>query len=163
MVISANIYHNTLAAWVRAISALSPQRRILYKLHPNQSTSASQIAEEFRHLTNVEVMESHVPASMLLKDVSHIIVVCSTVAYEALQAGRTVCIIPQHDYLSHRDIFHLPGVVVPATPEELDRALDVENSTVEAPCFFDPFNALLARSTIEDAIRQRRGYSERMT
>lgn len=162
MVISANIYHDTLATWVRAISALSPQRRILYKLHPNQTANASEIAKEFCHLTNVQVVGGEVPASILLKGVSHIIAVCSTVAYEALQAERTVCIIPQHDYLSHHDILQLPGVVVPTTPEELDRALDVRTSAVEPPRFFDQFNPLLARSTIEDAIRQRCGYSDRM-
>lgn len=161
LVISADIYHNTLAAWVRAIAAMSPERRILYKLHPNQIANASNIKKEFCHLTNVQVVESEIPASNLLQKVSHIITVCSTVAYEALQAGRTVCIIPEHDYLSHQDIFQLPEVVVPTTPEELNLALDGKTGAVEPPRFFDQFDPLLARSSLEDAIRQRSGVSDK--
>lgn len=163
LVISADIYHKTLTAWVRAIAEMSPQRRILYKLHPNQIANASNIKEEFCHLTNVQIVDGEIPASNLLQEVSHIITVCSTVVYEALQAGRTVCIIPEHDYLSHQDIFQLPGVVVPTTPEELNLALDVKTNLVKPPRFFDQLDPLLARSSLEDAIRQRAEVLDKIT
>jgi len=153
MVVSASIYHETLSAWVRAISALSPHRRIIYKLHPGQIRRADQIIQQFSDLPNVEVMAAPVPASALLGDVSHVIVVCSTVAYEALQAGRGVCLVPEQDYHCHKDIIGLPGVAVPPTPEALDRALDTESPACKPPRFFDPFNPTAALAALEAALR----------
>lgn len=149
MVISAGIYHDTLASWVRSISALSPERRILYKLHPGQKRYAEQIVKEFADLPNIQVCSERIPAAALFKDISHVIAVCSTVAYEALQAGRGVCLIPEQDYSCHTDILGLPGVVVPATPEDLDRALDAPIENAEAPRFFDRFDAAAVRSALE--------------
>jgi hypothetical protein len=73
--------------------------------------------------------------------------------YEALQAGRTVCIIPEQDYLVHADILQTPGVLVTPTPEDLNRALDNSSRTMGPPRFFDPFDADRARSVIEAAMQ----------
>jgi hypothetical protein len=154
MVVSAGMYHATLAPWVRAISKLSPERRLIYKLHPGQKPFAAKIEAEFADLPNVEVFSGQIPASALLKQVSCVIGVCSTVMYEALQAGRTVFIIPEQDYRSHSDILDLPGVVVPSTPEELDRALGTVKAATAPPRFFEPFDPALAKTALELAIKQ---------
>ena len=162
MVVSTGVHHSTLAKWIREIAVLSPNRQIIYKLHPGQQPRFHQIVTEFGDLPNIEVYSGHSSPQTLLKQVSHVIGICSTVMYEALQAGRTVCIIPQQDYLVHADILQTPGVLVTPTPEDLDRALD-NSGTVGSPRFFDPFDADRARTVIESAMqpanKKRRGAS----
>lgn len=153
MVISTGIHHPTLVEWVRKFAELSPERTIVYKLHPGQQPLFHRIESEFGDLPNVDVFSGQIPASKLLKQVSHVIGICSTVMYEALQAGRGVCIIPEQDYLAHADILQMPGVLVTPTPKDLNDALADSCRNPLPPRFFEPFDAGRARSVLESAMR----------
>jgi hypothetical protein len=154
MVIGAKAHHDVLVSWIRGLAALSPDRRLLYKLHPSQKPAAAEISMQLSDLPNVEVLTAPVPAASLFKDVSHVIAISSTVAYEALQAGLGVCILPENNYQFHRDIIDLPGVMVPLTPEELDRAIGTKSAATAPPRFFEPFDSDRARYVLERAMKQ---------
>lgn len=140
MFISADVYHDALVDWVFALSKLIPDRLILYKLHPNQLKMFPEIEKKFKRLSNVRVISSKTPISQLLNEVSHVIAVCSTVIYEALQAGRGVFLIPIQDYHNHSDVIGLPSVTVTRNPEQAVRHLLKDSDPIIRPQFFDPFD-----------------------
>lgn len=147
MIISANIYHTRLLALTREISRQLPNRRFIYKLHPNQGADERLIRAAVADRPNVEIGAALTPAPRYMSDVSHVVAVQSTVVYEALQHRRRVCILPWHNYQIHEDVFDLPGVSVPASAQQLGYLLE-ESGPITGRQFFDPFDASRARRLI---------------
>jgi hypothetical protein len=136
--IAADIYHDVLLPLVRDCARRLPGRRFVYKLHPNMQGALEQIRRALADLPNVEVIPGSASASALLPRSSHVVLVQSTFALEALQAGRRVCIVPRLNYGAHRDILGLPAV---SLTDSVDELLEALKRPVEgpAPVFFDRF------------------------
>jgi hypothetical protein len=148
MVIAANIYHQELFALTREVAARLPNRKFIYKLHPNQKQDEAAIRAAFSDLANVEVGDPLVPASRLMAEVSHLVAIQSTVVYEALQNGRRINILPRHDYQIHADIFGLASVSVPETTDALVAALELPSDGGEGVTFFEKFSPQRAREVL---------------
>lgn len=153
LIISGDGYHEKLSEWLVLLAPLLPGRRILYKLHPNQQRLESRIREDFSALQNVLVVSASIPLQQVLDTVSDVILIKSTVAYEALQAGRKVHILQELNYQWHQDLFSLPGVIVSgnvtALVDELKAPLQVGNP----PRFFEPLDRLTAQLLLADLIQ----------
>ena len=76
------------------LARATPERQIIYKLHPNQQHSRRAIQQQLAAYNNIEVIDASVSARALLSRVAHVVLIQSTVALEALQTGRRVCILP---------------------------------------------------------------------
>jgi hypothetical protein len=150
MFISGDIYHTILADWAKGLARAAPDRRLIYKLHPNQQTAFAEIRREFADFTNVEVVDGSVSARTLLHDVTHVVLVQSTVALEALQMGRCLCILPVLHYRMHEDLFGLPAVAVTPDMESLLGAVRRLPPAVAPPSFFDPLDASAARRLFDE-------------
>lgn len=153
--ISADIYHSKLTPWVRFTAARLPNRIINYKLHPNQQGYFEKIKEEFSQVPNVNVIDGETPARELLANVSVAVVVQSTVAHEALQKGRRLCIIPMMDYEIHRDIFSLPEVHVTDTVDKLIQIVEQPVYVQQPPVFFERFNKQLATGLLNSFFEEK--------
>ncbi|WP_230482015.1 hypothetical protein [Sphingomonas sp. Leaf21] len=149
MVITANIYHTELLELTRQVAAKLSHRRVIYKLHPNQAADASTIVAAFADQPNVEVGDAMTPASRLMKDVSHLVAIQSTVVYEALQHGRRICIVPRYDHEIHADIFGLPGVAVVGTADTLSAELERPATGVQGSAFFQRFDQERVRELLD--------------
>ena len=148
MFASSSIHHSEMVPWTREVAMALPDRRIFYKLHPNQAADATRIVKDFRNLPNIEVISGQTAASTLMKEVSHVVAVCSTVVYEALQAGRKVLLLPESNHRCHLDVFNLKQVDVPSSPAELICALTKPCIFNEPLQFFDRFDPDKARTAI---------------
>ena len=148
MFVSSFIHHAEMVPWVSEVAMALPDRRIFYKLHPNQAADATRIVKDFRNLPNIEVISGQTAASTLMKEVSHVVAVCSTVVYEALQAGRKVLLLPESNHRCHLDVFNLKQVDVPSSPAELICALTKPCIFNEPLQFFDRFDPDKARTAI---------------
>jgi hypothetical protein len=145
MFISADIYHDVLADWVDGLAARLPSRRIVYKLHPNQRNAVEAIRQQFSALPNVEVVDATITVRALLAEVTHVVLIQSTAAMEALQSGRRLCILPLRHYRVHEALFELRAVTVTPTLDELVRAVEQPPELQAPPRFFDAFDATAAR------------------
>lgn len=145
MFVSADIYHSVLAPRVRSLALKLPGRSIVYKLHPNQFDHSAAIRNEFSDLPNVHVVGGEVSARQLLATTSIVVVVQSTVAHEALQCGRRLCIVPEMNYLIHEDLIALPGVAVTADTAALAAQVEAGPPSAIPPQFFAPFDRPRAR------------------
>jgi hypothetical protein len=153
MVVSADVYHDSLVAITRALATRMRRRRFIYKLHPNQQLAEAAIKSELSDLPNVVVGDPSTPAAWMMGDVSHIVAIQSTMVYEALQRGRRICIVPGGDYRIHSDIFDQPLVSVCVDQPALMAALDQSATNAPAPVFFERFDADAARRAINECVQ----------
>ena len=153
MFISGDIYHAILAGWVKGLASAAPERHLIYKLHPNQQTACAAIRQEFAGFANVEVVDGSVSARTLLHKVTHVVLIQSTVALEALQMGRSLCVLPHLHYRTHEDLFRLPAVTVTADMASLLDAVRRRPPAVTPPSFFDPLDTDAARRLFDEIKR----------
>jgi hypothetical protein len=138
--ISADVYQNILNNWVVALALRLPNRRVLYKLHPNQMHELDDIRRELASYPNIVVIGGEVQVHDLLLEASVVALVQSTVAYEALQMGRQLCVIPVMDFQTHQDLFDLPTVHITATIDDLIYVVESPSNVQNPPVFFDRFD-----------------------
>jgi hypothetical protein len=150
MFVSGDLYHGVLREWAMRLAAANPQRKIIYKLHPNQHGASRMIEQELSAFKNIEVIDASVSARALLPRVGHVVLIQSTVTLEALQTGRRVCILPFMHYQVHKDLFECAAVTVTPTLEDLIRALDAPTDSVSPPSFFDRFDATAASELLRE-------------
>jgi hypothetical protein len=153
LVISAMKYHETLVRWLRETAPLAPARRFLYKLHPAQASSSAGIQAELADLSNVAVHGTDVTVQTLLAESSDVLLIQSTVAYEAVQAGRRLLIIPELDYATHSDLMTLDGVEVVKDAAALVEALAKHRPPRSPQVFFEPFDPARATGILELLLR----------
>jgi hypothetical protein len=139
--ISADIYHEMLLAKLTAAAARLPARRFKYKLHPNQQADLAKIRAELAHLPNVEVVDGNTAARASLASAGIVVVVQSTVAHEALQAGKRLCVIPILNYAIHSDLFGLPQVILTPSVDSLVEAIEAPPAAMPPAVFFNRFDA----------------------
>jgi hypothetical protein len=152
MFVSGDIYHDALRKWVTRLAAAIPERQIIYKLHPNQRQALGSIQQEFSPFKNIQVIGASVSARALLPRVAHVVLIQSTVALEALQAGRRVCILPLLHYRGHKDLFQLEAVTVTPSLDDLIGALNRPPDFAKSPSFFDPFDAAAAAKLLRELL-----------
>ncbi len=153
LVISALRYHEGLVRWLRETAPRASARRFLYKLHPAQASSLAAIQAELAGLPNVTVHGTDVTVQTLLAESSDVLLIQSTVAYEAVQAGRRLLIIPELDYATHSDLMTLDGVEVVKDAAALVEALAHDRPPRTPQVFFEPFDAARATRILERLMR----------
>lgn len=150
MFISGEIYHDALRDWVIGLAAAIPDSQVIYKLHPNQHHASRKIQKEFSAFTNIQVIDASVSARSLLSRVAHVVLIQSTVALEALQTGRSLCILPILHYRVHADLFQFEAVTVTPSLSDLVAALERAPTITNPPTFFAPFDAAAAAELLRD-------------
>lgn len=148
LVITAIKYNDRMCEWTERIAANMPQRKFKFKLHPSQGSHKSAIVTRLRHLPNVEVIGTDRTTSELMRAASDVLLIQSTVAYEAVQAGRRLTVIAEYDSGLHADLFGFPNVNVVHDLEGLQASLSAPLISTAKPTFFMPFDAALARNIL---------------
>lgn len=118
--VSADIYHERLAAIIRSLAKKHPLQQFIYKLHPNQYHSFKDISREFHLFHNIQVLLDELTLRQLIYASHTVALIQSTAVYEALQAGRYVILFAECDYTVHEDVFNNPNVRVISDIEEID-------------------------------------------
>lgn len=151
LIITAPKYNDSLCEWTRRIAARMPQRRFKYKLHPSQGRDEAAMAAYFRNAPNVEVIGTHRTTAELMRTASDVLLIQSTVAYEAVQAGRKLTVIAEYDSDLHADLFSFPNVRVVHDLDGLEHSLAAPHIPSARPTFFEPFDVDLARQVLARA------------
>lgn len=108
--ISADVFGLSLAALAIEYARLHPGDRILFKLHPNQFSRRKDFAGLFRDYPAIRVVTNEQPTEKVILSCDAIVLIQSTIAYQALQAGIPVFIYKRMTYYRHAHIFHSPNV-----------------------------------------------------
>jgi hypothetical protein len=145
LVITAAKYNERLCVWTEGIAARMPGRVFKFKLHPSQGHQKAEVQARFCGLPNVEVIGTDRTTSHLLSAASDVLLIQSTVAYEAVQSGRRLLVIDEMDSGTHADLLPLPNVHLVRHLDELVRTLHAPAVRAESPVFFQRFDAETTR------------------
>lgn len=96
--ISRDNHHEILLDFLSHIS-VNTERKIIYKLHPNQADDYLKIKLDLAHLSNVDVILNEMSVSSCIEKSSDVVCIQSTVVFEALQSNRKVICIKKADYV----------------------------------------------------------------
>lgn len=135
--ISANIYQGKIEVYLKTLLENSQDIIINLKLHPNQYSELNDIIRKFSKYSNLNIYSNELSLDELFRRSIEVIVVTSTAAYEALQAGCNLGIIQDDSSYDIADLFRHPNVRVISEP------MDILNSNFGAhieTSFFNLFD-----------------------
>lgn len=112
LVISGDIYQELLEELTKNIAMAKPSLKILFKLHPNQVSDYKRIKLNFHKYINVKVIFNEQDISSCLRDCYNILCIQSTVAYEAINAGRRVFCYQRLDYNIMSNLSGFPNLIL---------------------------------------------------
>ena len=104
--ISGDVFGRSLAELAIGYIRLYPEDTIAFKLHVNQFNHRQEYDDLFRDFPAIRVFTNEQPTEKLILSCSAIVLIQSTVAYQALQAGIPVFIYKQLTYYRHAHIFN---------------------------------------------------------
>lgn len=104
--ISGDVFGLSLASLAIDYTRLHPEDHLLFKLHSNQFNRRNEYDELFREYPAIQVLTNEQPIEKLILNCDAIVLIQSTVAYQALQAGIPVFIYKQMTYYRHAHIFN---------------------------------------------------------
>lgn len=99
ILIVANLkFHEDFATLALELTNLIKEKKIYYKLHPQQYYQKADIVNFFSKYNNIEVISDEINNTELFKRCNHIVGIRSTLLYTALQAGKYVYLFKRHNY-----------------------------------------------------------------
>lgn len=142
LVVGTAFIHNFLKEQLRNLALNHPEKQFYYKLHSNQYHQKKETEDFFRSFKNVSVIYTEKDVKQIMEDCFAVVLIQSTVAYQALQKGLKIFIFKEDYYEASYDIFHYKNVTLVNNWEELSDCLHSEMTvqTNERPLFFEPYN-----------------------
>ena len=99
IVIISNLkFHEDLVAFAFELADLIKEKKIYYKIHPEQYNYKAEVIDVFSEYNNIEVISDEMDHTDLFNSCNHFVGLQSTLLYIALQAGKNVYL---HKGLSH--------------------------------------------------------------
>lgn len=140
LLIANRFVHEALLEQVLHCAPQLPNERFFYKMHSNQVDQYAATVQRLSHLGNVFVQIFN-DVNGLLAESKLVVLVQSTVAYQALQMGIQVAIYKAFYYEASSDLFGKEGVHLLTSPTELIAIIQSVNEQRIAAdyAFFEPF------------------------
>jgi hypothetical protein len=138
-IVFANKYAKILIELTKELAVKYPDKEFVVKLHPNQGNEVDYIKEVFAAYSNIEVIYNEKNIKDILINIESIILVQSTVIYQALQNGCKAYIYKRQDYEIHQDLFNNKNVYLFDNISEIAVVIDKEFKK-ESNVFFNKFD-----------------------
>lgn len=139
LVISSIIHADELLPLTKQLSIEYPQKQICFKLHVNEYSNYDRYINFFLDCKNITVVRGEKLISELFLFSDLVIVIASTVVYEALNINKKVAIYKKVNFESQRNIFKLANVYLFDEISELNSIL-IEPTLKANTMFFAPFD-----------------------
>lgn len=121
-------------------AGLLTERKIYFKLHPNQFVEKEFYETKFMAYPQVQVISNECGIGELLNKTQTVLTIQSTAVYEALQGGRKVILLKESTYKRHQDVFSNENIFLVKTLGEFKHAMESEIKKTEDIEFFSTFN-----------------------
>lgn len=146
-IVSADYFGQRLATLIEEFSKEQPDVKLFFKLHPNQFSEKSGFQHHFREMNNIEVISSEYTIPELLMKSKGVLLIQSTAAYEALQAGRAVYVLAESTYYRQEHLFGYKNVHLISNVTDLKKEWQ-KPLQEEKIVFFNQFNSRLFLDTV---------------
>ena len=140
--ISADVFGLKLADLAKEYATIHKNDLILFKLHPNEFARKKEYTGYFSEYPNIQVITNEQPTEKIVLSCDAIVLIQSTIAYQALQAGIQLFIYKRMTYYRHSHIFHNPNVHLVDNARQIVPGAQFIRKTAEGPVqvFFERFN-----------------------
>jgi len=146
-VVSSDYFGQRLAVLIEEFVREQPNVKLFFKLHPNQYSEVSWYRDSFSKVGNIEVVTNEYTIPELLAKSKGVLLIQSTAAYEALQAGRAVYILAESTYYRQDHIFDCKNVHLIYNVSDLKREW-MQPLQQEETVFFNQFDSRLFLETL---------------
>ena len=133
--ISNKRYYLDLSFIAKEVAKALPNKKILFKLHPEQFTEFYKIKLDFKNQKNIKVILDEIDNKKLLLESSDFVAIRSTFIYQALQSGCRGHILKKHDYNCESAILKFSQQF--STSDELLSNLNHIPLKTDPPIFFE--------------------------
>ncbi|MBN2786971.1 MAG: hypothetical protein JXQ69_01495 [Paludibacteraceae bacterium] len=137
--VSSIIHGEELSKLAVSLSRKYPNRKINFKLHTNEYFKISFYESLFKDYPNICILKNEKDLSELIANSTLVVLINSTVLYEAINQKVKVAIYKKINYLSQSDTFKLPNVYLFDNLDELQKAIDAEKKESDV-VFFEKFD-----------------------
>jgi len=146
--ISSLIHGKYLSELAVEYAQRNPNIEINFKLHPDEYSKENSYRKLFAVYENIHLLKSELPMNVLVSRSSLVVLICSTVLFEALHSNAKVAIYNKLDYETLSDCFSLPNVYLFDSTEKLHDAYLAEKKD-NAVSFFDKFDKNLFHNLLK--------------
>lgn len=151
LIVSSVIHGNDLCKLVAEIAKVFPERIIKFKLHSNEYHNESIYKNILLNIPNIQFIKNEIDVVQLISSSSLVVLINSTVLYEALNQSKKVAIFKRVNYLGQKNVFNLPNVFIFDLASELKTIINTRTIKQE-PNFFVPFKKNLFKKMLVDEI-----------
>ena len=137
--ISSVIHGETLSKVAIEYAGMFPDIQIKFKLHPNEYFNEENYKYLFADYPKIRVLKNEFELGVLIARSEIVVLINSTVLYQALDQGAKVAVLKVLNYESQSECFNLPNVFLFDTVEELEKAVSAEKKECNVT-FFEKFN-----------------------
>jgi hypothetical protein len=147
MAVSSMFIHEFLKEQIAKLSANHPELTFYYKLHSNQMHEVSETKIFFKSCSNVQVIYTESSVTEIMDHCFAIVLIQSSVAYQALQKGLRAFIFKKDYYEASYDIFEEESVILVDNWKELSTVLRNKKSddNGKSTIFFEEFKPCVIR------------------
>jgi hypothetical protein len=139
LIIGSRFIHDAILHELKICAESLPKEHFIYKLHSNQNNQLENTCRFFSDCPNIEIRIFD-DVNTLLQNTKWLILVQSTVAYQALQMGIPVCIYKKFYFEASEDLFKRNDVVLVDSltefPSHFNHEIQRKRSDID---FFEPF------------------------
>lgn len=142
LIIANRFTHDMLLNGLLKLAPNNKSFNFIYKMHSNQSLQFKSTIAKTSHLENVNIL-IYDDINVLLMKSKLVVLIQSTVAYQALQLGLNVAIIKSYFYEASEDIFENEKVHLIDEFYEIEKILnnlDNYNYEISNVVYFEKFN-----------------------
>jgi|GEM_PF-4527984 len=151
MVVSVSFTHDFLQPATAQLAKEHPDLTFYYKLHSNQKHQEESCKSFFLPFPNVKVIYTEESVKEIMEKCFAIVVIQTSVIYQALQKGLIVFIIKRDYYEVSYDVFNEKGVYLVNNESELSQKLSTIDISLDhkGSVFFEPFDPTVIEKIVK--------------
>jgi len=153
LIVSNSRFHEDLVAFTFELADLIKEKKIYYKMHPEQYHYKAEVIDVFSEYSHVQVISNEMNNTDLLNNCNHVVGVGSTFLYIALQAGKNVYLYNHRSYILDKILFDHVSLfkdamelktIIEETEEIADKTPNIP------PVFFQKFDSIKFMQILDD-------------
>jgi hypothetical protein len=137
--VSTIIHGEELSKFALKVSHKWPDKKIVFKLHPNEYKNRQAYNELFKQYSNINVISDEISTNILIAKSRSVVLIVSSVLYEALQQKKVVAVFKRINYEILTSLQVADNLCFFDNIDEFEK-IDSKKSVTVDYCFYEKSN-----------------------
>ncbi len=116
---------------------------VYYKLHPNEFLDKNLFQQKF-YGTNIKIITGEVSTLELLRQTSIVLILQSSVLFEAITENKRIAILRKRDYEIYKDFFNNPNIYMVDNEDDVVNVLNNKKTVITKSDYYSRFDKKVA-------------------